>query len=279
MLLACFVMPLGAQQDVKAEIDFYGDAMVYAFDSLHRVYAGNKFYDLFTGYLNETDFSSDDLSWNKWASVLQPENQKFRIITWELKSGEADYQYFGFIQFDDNRLVELTGSEEYWSKLSYDERALDDWPQMLYYKMHTLNANTILLFGINRDLEFENVQAVEVLKVDGDSLSFGAPVFVHENGDEKYRLVLKYAKDSRLTLNYNPDLNLLIFDHLIERIGRIPGQGATLLPDGSYEAYKIDNEKLVYVEKVFDHIYDEAPRPMPKSKNESKDIFGNKKKG
>jgi len=279
ILVLFFIVPLKAQEDIKSEIDFYGDAMVYTYDSLHRVYAGNKFYDLFTNYLKETSFESDDLAWNKWASVLTPENQNFRIITWELKSGEEAYEYFGFVQYDDNRLIELSGSEEYWSKLSYDERPLDDWPQMLYYKMQTLNENTILLFGINRSLEFENVQVVEVLKIDGDELSFGAPVFTHESGDKKYRLVFKYANDARLTLNYNEDLNLLIFDHLIERIGRIPGQGATLLPDGSYEAYKIEKDKLVYVEKVFDHIYDEAPRPMPKSDKESKNIFGKNKKG
>lgn len=275
-LFSCLVISIQAQDDIKTEIDFYGDAMIYSFDAAHRNFAAEKFKTLFVKYLEETDFATDDLTWNRWASVIQPEDQNFRIITWELRHSDDEYEYFGYIQFGDNRLTELVASEELWTKLSYDTRALDDWPQVLYYKMHQLDKNTILLFGINRNFEYEQVQVVDVLKIDGDEISFGAPIFTNED-DAKFRLVFKYAKDARMTLNYNPELNLLIFDHLIAREGRIPGQGATLLPDGSYEAYRIEGDKLVYVEKVFDHIYEEAPRPFPKTEKQKKDLFGRSK--
>ena len=54
-------------------------------------------------------------------------------------------------------------------------------------------------------------------------------------------------------------------DHLINRMGRIPGQGETWLSDGSYEGYKWDGSMWVYDEKVFEQITEEGnyPRPVP----------------
>ncbi|MBT8189180.1 MAG: hypothetical protein KJO29_02030, partial [Bacteroidia bacterium] len=76
-----------------------------------------------------------------------------------------------------------------------------------------------------------------------------------------------------LQLNYNPGLKLIIHDHLIQRIGRIPGQGPVFLPDGTYEGYEFIEGIWMYREKIYDHTYDAAPRPKPVLGNK-KDLFG-----
>ncbi len=66
-----------------------------------------------------------------------------------------------------------------------------------------------------------------------------------------------------------------MFDHLT-MIGGEYGEGPVQIPDGTYEAYRLNNGKWEYVEKVFDQILDEAPRPSPVLNGRSgKDLIGN----
>jgi hypothetical protein len=266
------------QTDVKKDLDFYGDIMIYAYKSEHRMQASEQFDSLFDQYIAETDYSADDLLWLEWVSVLYPEDNSFRVVSWQVKENDSLFHYNAFVQFENGEKIKLNGGEEYWSKISYDEREPDDCPMALYYNMKQLSDKHYLLFGINEYNQYEKIKIAEVLVVEGNNIRFGAPIFTNEPEDPKYRLVLQYADDAVVSLNYNEDLELLIYDHLISRMGRIPNQGVTSLPDGSYEAYKIKRGKLEYIEKVYDHIYETAPRPMPKDESKGgKDIFGKKK--
>lgn len=279
ILLHVFCLSSFAQSDIQSDLDFYGDIMIYAYKPEHRMQAAKKFESLFEQYINDTAYSEDDLSWLEWVSVLYPEDKSFRVVSWQIKESDSLYHYHAFVQLDNGKKIELSGGEEYWSKISYDEREPDDVPMAMYYNMKKLSDEHYLLFGINEFNQYEKIKIAEVLCiVDDENIKFGAPVFTNNFEDPKYRLVLQYADDARVSLNYNEDLELLIYDHLISRMGRIPNQGVTSLPDGSYEAYKKKGDKLEYIEKVYDHIYETAPRPMPKNENKrDKDIFGKKK--
>ena len=276
-IICLFNLNAFGQEDVKQQLDFYGDIMLYAYKSEHRMQASEKFNTLFEDYVQNNSFADDDLSWLQWVSVLYPEDESFRVVSWQIKESDSLFHYHGFLQLENGAKVDLSGGEEYWSKISYDEREPDDCPMAMYYNIKKLSDQKYLLFGINEFNQYEKIKLVDVLVIDDEGIRFGAPVFTNETEDPKYRIVLQYADDAVVSLNYNEDLNLLIYDHLITRMGRIPNQGVTSLPDGSYEAYKIKGDKLIYVEKVFDHIYETAPRPMPKEKGRNgKDLFGKK---
>ena len=279
-LLSIICFATSAQSEVKQELDFYGDVMIYAYESEHRLTAAKKFKSLFDDYISNTAFVDDDLKWLKWVSVLYPENESFRLVSWQVKENDGKHHYYGFVQFSDGKRIDLNGGDEYWNKIAYDQREADDCPMVMYYNMKQLSENEYLLFGINEFNEYEKIKVADVLVISGgQEIQFGAPVFQHKGEDPKYRLVLQYADDAVVSLNYNEDLNLLIYDHLISRMGRIPNQGVTSLPDGSYEAYKIEGDKLTYIEKVYDHVFEQAPRPVPKDESkDAKDIFGKTKK-
>jgi hypothetical protein len=264
-IFATLANSVKAQPSAKDDLFFYGDIMINALESSTRERAEKLFYKLFKEQLSGEDSYDEDWSWLRWISVLSPDDNAFKIYTWEWKQDEDNYKYFGFIQFPDNSFVELTGEQSEWRDLAYDERTMDDWISALYYKImeyESSEGKVYLLFGRNQFNKYDNVKLVETLTIKDKKLVFGHPAFVRD-GRSLNRLVLRYADDAMVSVNYNEDLNLLMYDHLIPRIGRLEGQGETYLPDGSYEGYALSEGQWKYVEKIYNHVYDEAPRPKP----------------
>ena len=106
-----------------------------------------------------------------------------------------------------------------------------------------------------------------------DEPVFGAPVFVYEGNQLKHRVVREYSAEVSTRCNYDDLLELIIFDHFIEQNGTY-GEGPVNYPDGSYEAYRLQGGLWWHVDKVFDQVSDEAPRPAPILDHRTKDIFG-----
>ena len=128
--------------------------------------------------------------------------------------------------------------------------------------------------------QFNKVKVADVLQVRTDGVSFGAPIFVLNAGSERprknNRIIIDYGADGNASLNYNPSLDLIVHDNVIPQSGMIPGQGVSNYPDGSYQAYKLENGQWNHIDKLYNTVMSEAPRPKP-VKKKSKSIFGDRK--
>ena len=128
-----------------------------------------------------------------------------------------------------------------------------------------------LLFGFVQKDQYSKIKTLDILHFESGEAKFGKSIFKHPRESAKAivknRIFLEYSAEAFVTINYNPSLDLIIFDHLIPRMGRIPGQGPTMVSDGSYEGYYLEGDKWIYKEKIYDLILDEAPRPKPLDKN------------
>ncbi len=218
-------------------------------------------------------------------SIQYPADSTFRIFTWQLYVDKDTYRYYGAIQMntDELKLFPLADrSFEIEEDLETAVLGPDRWYGTVYYNLHTVaygGQTYHLLFGFDGYEFFRKRKVVEVLRfVDGKPV-FGAPVFVKQENDgsftQKNRLVLEYSAAASVRLNYDPALNLLMFDHLT-MVGGEYGEGDVQIPDGTYEAYRLNNGKWEYVEKVFNQILDEAPRPNPVlNGRKGKDLIGN----
>ncbi|WP_020534130.1 hypothetical protein [Lewinella cohaerens] len=218
-------------------------------------------------------------------SIQYPADSTFRIFTWQLYVDKDTYRYFGAIQInsDELKLFPLV-DRSFEMEEDLDAAALspDRWYGTVYYNLHTVaygDETYHLLFGYDGYEFFRKRKVVDVLRfVDGKPV-FGAPVFVKQENDgsfsQKNRLLLEYSAAASVRCNYDPALDLLMFDHLT-MIGGEYGEGPVQIPDGTYEAYRLNNGKWEYVEKVFDQILDEAPRPSPVlNGRKGKDLIGN----
>lgn len=268
------------------DIKFYADVVANAGNPAHKERAQKAFAPLLDEWIKSDEFNLADLSSVQWLSVKQPADSSFTVITWQLQVNDNDNRYYGYLIKDD-KVFDLQ-STNLLDDLEYDVLSDKEWAGALYYNIHTVKTKEdktlYILFGYNAFKNYEHRKIAEVLTFDSGQPVFGSEIFKKqepgERGIIKNRLVLDYSNDANVNLNYNPGLDMIVFDHLIPRFGRIPGQGPTMLPDGSYVGYKWDGEFFNYIEKIYHQTEEEAPRPKPvlgEGRN-APGIFGRKKK-
>ncbi len=217
-------------------------------------------------------------------SIQYPADSTFRIFTWQLYVDENDYRYFGAIQMNTPslQLFPLQDRSQEVADVYKDILPAEKWYGAVYYNLKEFNTGEgkkYLLFGYDGLSFHTKRKLVDVLSFKDGKPVFGSPVFVSLDPEHlhepKNRIVLTFSAAASVKLNYDGHLDMIIFDHLISGMSEVPGQGPSNLPDGSYEGYRLINGQWVYINKVFDHVYDTAPREEPiLDGTRKKDVFG-----
>ena len=207
-------------------------------------------------------------------SKLYAPDSTFRIFTWHLDFDGMYVRQRGAIQYNTPdgslKLVPLRDYSEFAENTMDSVRNKDTWIGAVYYNMvkTTYNGkNYYTLFGFDENTIRSNKKWIEVLTFDNRNLPvFGGPVFSFQNDTlqraSQYRYSIEYKKDASTTLNYDPDLELILVDHLVSESDE-PDNPWTLIPDGDYEGFKWQNGKWVHIDKVFDQKLKDGEFPMP----------------
>ncbi len=214
----------------------------------------------------------------KSVSIQYPQDSSFRIFTWQLYVDKDDYRYYGAIQMNTPELQLFPLIDRSFQVETPEEAVLspEEWYGSVYYNLLDVDGpqgKYYLLFGFDGYSFFRKRKVIDVLSFQDGKPVFGAPAFVHEGNQRKFRIVRQYSAEVSTRCNYDEMLELIIFDHLITLNGP-HGEGPVNYPDGSYEAYRLEKGLWRHIEKVFDQVSDEAPRPAPILDNRAKDIFG-----
>jgi hypothetical protein len=271
---------------IETELAFQCDVMTNTAAVRHRKSALEKFNESFIAALQKSESFAYPFDSLKWISAKYSDDKSFRIFTWEVKLLDGDVKYNGVLQKSDGRIFVLNDRFKQSESLKDEEFDHDNWLGSLYYHIMPVtskktNEKYYLLFGINRWSRFENVKLVDVLFFTKEGLPyFGKQIFrSKEDGrPDSYanRLVFRYAADAQMTVNYNPGMEMIVYDNLIPKMSRIPGQGETLVPDGSYVGFEFDGMYWNRIDKIATQVMDTAPRPKPiLDQRKGKKIFGN----
>ena len=285
--IGCFLMHCSfcfGQNDSISMAAFYSDVMLNAVEAEHRDYAEHQLYSIIKESLSDGNISDLQLDNLDWIYKHYAVDSSFVLLSWKVELEDRISRYRNFLVKNDSTFVEF---QDGGNTLLQDGEYIINEPSnnlsAIYYKMipqYDLKGepDSYLLFGLRTFDRYENIKLIEILDLSSGEISLGKPIFQSRddrgNIDTKTRLILKYAIDSQVAFTYNPNSKMIIYDHLIPRMGRLEGQGPTMLPDGSYEAYFYDRGKWLYKEKVFDQISKEAPMPNPVLDKKDKDIFG-----
>ncbi len=232
-------------------------------------------------------------------SFLYPQDSTFRIITWQVFVNKDEYQYYGIIQKRDNpkHLIELKDRSQAMLVPSRKVLGVDNWYGAVYYNIKdidTKEGKRYILFGFDAKGLYMRSKLLDVLAFKDGGVEFGMPIFeekkvrlpkskkekIHVSTMMKHRFILDYSATSAISLNYDPELDAIIFDHLISMGGQYQGQGPTFVPDGSYESFQWNGEKFVHELKVYRQIQDRPvmeDRPiLDNKKRKGKNVFGGK---
>ncbi len=280
-LLLLFSLDSIANTDRNNVLSFqeYEDTLkVLAVDMLgargyeNRKAAHREFVDIFEEALEKKgsfNYSFDSLN---SISFLYPEDRSFRIITWQICEDSDNFDYYGYIQMndEDQTLIKLKDKSD---DIRYPEKDIlsaKKWYGALYYNIKQVKhkrKTQYILFGFDANTKYVRKKILDVLTFKDGKPSFGAPVFqIQEmNGmtNTQSRFFLEYGSHGAVTLNYNENNNMIMYDNLIPMGSQYQDEQVMMVTDGSYRGLKYKKGKWWPVVKIFSYVQEEAPRGSP----------------
>lgn len=269
-------------ENKNAELAFYSDVMINAFDAKNRIIASKQFADLFEKEISSEGSFEKTFDESKSISIQYSEDRSLRFISWQVKESDTKYSYKTYLQTSDGTLQEFT-NDSYISEDDLENTYSRNWPSQLIYKIKdtkTADGKAYIVFSMKQVDTYNKVKVADVLTLKDGSASFGSPIFVMNADSErprKYnRIVMMFGADANASLNYNPGLEMIVYDNVIPQSGMMPGQGVSKYPDGSYQAYSFKEGKWNHIDKLYNEVMSEAPRPNPVNKKPGGGVFGKK---
>ncbi len=191
-------------------------------------------------------------------SKLYAPDSSFRIFTWQVMKDFSYYRQKGAIQYHTKdgslKLVPLYDYSPFTENPVDSLRDNTQWIGAVYYNIIQKtwnNKNYYTLIGFDGNDERSTRKWVDVLSFDEKNKPVFGTRFTYANDESKapqpaYRFCYEYKKDANAKLNYDPDLDMIVFAHLISETGE-PEKKSTLVPLGSYEGFRWVNGKWVHV--------------------------------
>ena len=260
----------------------YANDMVQTINSQNRFTADSLFTKMFVRALKTTNSYYYPFDSLQTISKLYPPDSSFRIFTWQLVINDNVIRQHGAIQMKTPdgslKLYPLIDKSDVTINIADTIGNNKGWIGAVYYRIIQTKSgsqNYYTLLGFDENNIRSNRKIIEVLKFIDDEPLFGGRYFSYENDTLKQpatsRFILEYKKDAGARLNYDENLDMIVFEHL-ESESNEPKKKWTLIPDGDYEGFKWKNGKWVHIDKVFNQITPEGNEPVP---NPIKDAQGN----
>lgn len=211
----------------------------------------------------------------KTVSILYPSDSSFRIFTWQVKRDEAYFRHHGAIQMNTKdgklKLFPLLDVSDFVAEPVDSVRSNKNWIGAIYYSMvekEFEGKKYYTLLGYD-DNDFTSTRKwIEVLSFNpnGEPV-FGGNYFEYPADGLKpdppvSRMLIEFKKDAGVRITYDPELDLIMMDHLIS-LENTPEKKYTLVPDGDYEAFEWKKGRWHYVEKVFNQKLEDGQAPVP----------------
>lgn len=207
----------------------------------------------------------------------------FRIFSWQFTRDEDYSRQRGAIQMrtadGSLKLFPLVDMSDFTTAPQDSIRTGKNWIGCIYYSivMKLYNGKKYYtLLGYDENNMRSTKKWIEVLHFDDNgNPQFGGPFFSIPTGDVKARgtgkqarFVMEYKKDGKARMNYDKELDMIVFDHLVPEDGK-SDKAYTFIPDGDYMGFKWLNGKWVQVDKIFNQSLEDGQAPVPKPLKDS----------
>ena len=222
------------------------------------------------------------------SKVYAPDSS-FRILSWNLSFDQYYSRQRAAIQYNTPdgslKLTPLRDVSEFTENAMDSVRSKDNWIGSVIYRIIQTSHNNkkyYTLIGFDDYSAMSNKKWLEVMSFNSKNEPvFGGPFFSFEQDSIKkpvqYRYNIEYKKEARAVLEYEPELELIIIDHLISETGE-PENKFTYIPDGDVEAFQWKNGKWVHIDKLYDFKLEDGEFPMPMPIRDNKgDLLPTKK--
>lgn len=254
LLLAIVSLNINAtSQETKSELSFVEDSLQHYFNLLaneqlddRKEEYNNQILSYFREILsNETSFiyPFDSL---KYVGIINSDDDKLRVITWNMAYSDRTYKYFGFIQYKKSKksyeYFELFDKSE---QIKTPEMAIlnsSNWYGALYYRIIVnkyKGQEYYTLLGADLNNLFTKKKIVDILYFDKDVPVFGKKVFKNKT-TQIARVIFEFSAQTNMTLTYDDNKEMIVYDHLSPSRPSLIGQYEFYGPDFSYDGLKYE---------------------------------------
>jgi hypothetical protein len=282
-VLSVWAMPAKAQRLGRSEkkelqhredsLKVFADQLINAKDPSRRFLSDSQFVRTLVRSLripNSFYYPFDSLL---TISRLYSPDSSFRIFTWQLEKDPYTFLQEGAIQINQPdgslKLFPLFDASMFTSKPLDSVRTRRNWIGAIYYRMIMKTFNDrkyYTLLGFDDFTLSSNKKWMEVLTFNenGEPV-FGGPYISFQQDSARkplqYRFNIEYKKEAATRFNYDPDMDMIIFDHLVSESDE-PTKKDTYIPDGDFEGFKWQDGRWVHVEKVFNFTLKDGEFPQ-----------------
>jgi hypothetical protein len=163
-----------------------------------------------------------------------------------------------------NDLADTVSNNDWWIGSIYYKIILKEFQGIKYYT----------LLGYDEHSMRSTMKRIEVLSFDKNGNPvFGGPFFVFQEDSVRRspqsRFWIEYKKDGNARMQYDEEMDLIIYDHLISESNE-PNKKYTYIPDGDYEGFKWKNGQWVHIDKVFTFKLKDGEAPVINQQTEDK---------
>lgn len=245
-------------------------------DVMDKFRLNEEYTDTLRSMLNDYasfEMSYDTLSTNIFSVVSSPKGD-FRIYTWAIEEAPNSYIFYGFTQYLlDKRKKELKVcllTSEKVNNQQFQTLDTSQWMGCIYYELiprQKRREDKYLILGWDGNTSLTNKKIIEVIEFNKKGIpTFGANVFRTTEfrpprGNKNYRLVIEYSGKVSMTIRWDDQLEMIVFDHLSPSSPRLKGVRAAYVPDFSYDALVYENGYWVQKSNV-----DARNQKLPKPK-------------
>ncbi|MFC2112616.1 hypothetical protein ACFLTA_05040 [Bacteroidota bacterium] len=185
-------------------------------------------------------------SLRKRAGILDSGDGQFRIITWNIPVSVWEHEYYGIMQVldkesDSCRVFVLNNQINEIPDILHSETGSEMWPGALYYDIRRNKSGKDVFYtimGFNFNDRWSDKKIIEALHFDENmDPRFGKPVFNTPDGIQ-HRVVFEFSGDVAMSLRYNPNMKMIVYDHLEPIEPELAAHPRFYAPDFSYDGYK-----------------------------------------
>ena len=254
-ITAASLTHLNQQQDSLA---IMGERMLESTDDLVKIATNTAFVKQLITALKTPYSFQHNLEAVHHISIQKSPDQAFRIITWSLPLSDGSYKFYGAIQTaTKDGSLKITPLTDNTANFTDDNMVTNhkNWYGARYYDMIPVSfvgkPTYYILLGWKGNNEKTTKKVIEILSFDKGEPVFGKNIFeMPKNQPVKNRVVFEYNKKNSMTLAYDKNVNMVIFDHLAPYEPNMVDNFEYYGSDLSFDGYMINYQKLYLKQNV-----------------------------
>lgn len=190
--------------------------------------------------------------------VIDSPDKLVRIVNWNVEQDDGTQKYYAYvlhrnsIKDTKHKVIELIDKSFLLTAKPEETLEADMWYGALYYQIipvEKANKTYYTVLGWDGGTRMSNTKLIDVIAFSGNSLKLGYPLFKSGSTTVK-RLFFEHSERSVMSLRYEPEYKRIIFDHLMPETPTMVGFYEFYVPDMSYDAFILDNNRWVLKEDV-----------------------------